>query len=85
MTVAEVNRRTGLTRAALRLYEKLGLVRPVGRTGGGYRLTRAKLTVHSQRRRYRAPPVDTCRGIRRVLRYSPPPFVPMARTGGDYL
>jgi len=36
--VAEVGRRTGLTRKALRLYEELGLVNPVSRTAAGYRL-----------------------------------------------
>lgn len=36
--VSEVGRRTGLTRKALRLYETMGLVEPVGRTGAGYRL-----------------------------------------------
>lgn len=36
--VAEVGRRTGLTRKALRLYEEMGLVEPAGRTGAGYRL-----------------------------------------------
>lgn len=37
-TLTEVRRRTGLTRKALRVYEELGLVRPAGRTSGGYRL-----------------------------------------------
>lgn len=36
--VAEVGRRTGLSRKALRHYEELGLVNPVGRTDAGYRL-----------------------------------------------
>ncbi len=36
--VAEVGRRTGLTRKALRLYEELGLVEPAARTDAGYRL-----------------------------------------------
>ena len=36
--VAEVGRRTGLTRKALRLYEELGLVEPADRTDAGYRL-----------------------------------------------
>jgi DNA-binding transcriptional MerR regulator len=36
--VAEVGRRTGLTRKALRLYESLGLVEPAARTDAGYRL-----------------------------------------------
>lgn len=36
--VAEVGRRTGLTRKALRHYEELGLVTPVTRTDAGYRL-----------------------------------------------
>ncbi len=36
--VAEVSRRTGLTRKALRHYEALGLVNPVTRTDAGYRL-----------------------------------------------
>ena len=36
--VAEVGRRTGLTRKALRLYEELGLVEPATRTEAGYRL-----------------------------------------------
>ena len=36
--VAEVGRRTGLTRKALRLYEELGLVEPATRTAAGYRL-----------------------------------------------
>ena len=36
--VAEVGRRTGLTRKALRLYEELGLVNTVSRTAAGYRL-----------------------------------------------
>ena len=37
-SVAEVGRRTGLTRKALRHYEGLGLVEPVARTDAGYRL-----------------------------------------------
>lgn len=36
--VAEVGRRTGLSRKALRHYEELGLVTPVTRTDAGYRL-----------------------------------------------
>jgi MerR family copper efflux transcriptional regulator len=36
--VAEIGRRTGLTRKALRHYEELGLVSPATRTGAGYRL-----------------------------------------------
>jgi len=36
--VAEVGRRTGLTRKALRHYEGLGLIEPVSRTEAGYRL-----------------------------------------------
>jgi DNA-binding transcriptional MerR regulator len=36
--VAEVGRRTGLSRKALRHYEELGLVTPAARTGAGYRL-----------------------------------------------
>jgi len=36
--VAEIGRRTGLTRKALRHYEALGLVEPAGRTDAGYRL-----------------------------------------------
>ena len=36
--VAEIGRRTGLTRKALRLYEELGLVEPAARTEAGYRL-----------------------------------------------
>ena len=36
--VAEVGRRTGLTRKALRVYEELGLVEPAARTDAGYRL-----------------------------------------------
>lgn len=35
--MAEIGRRTGLTRKALRHYEELGLVSPVSRTGAGYR------------------------------------------------
>jgi len=35
--VAEVGRRTGLSRKALRYYEELGLVEPVERTDAGYR------------------------------------------------
>lgn len=38
LSVAEVGRRTGLTRKALRHYETLGLVEPVARTDAGYRL-----------------------------------------------
>ena len=38
MTVVEVSRRAGVTRKALRVYEDLGLVRPVERTEAGYRL-----------------------------------------------
>jgi DNA-binding transcriptional MerR regulator len=37
-SVAEVGRRTGLTRKALRHYEALGLVEPAMRTDAGYRL-----------------------------------------------
>ena len=36
--VAEVGRRTGLSRKALRVYEEMGLVEPAGRTDAGYRL-----------------------------------------------
>jgi MerR family Zn(II)-responsive transcriptional regulator of zntA len=36
--VAEVGRRTGLSRKALRHYEELGLVSPAARTDAGYRL-----------------------------------------------
>ncbi len=36
--VAEIGRRTGLTRKALRHYEELGLVEPAARTDAGYRL-----------------------------------------------
>ena len=36
--VAEVGRRTGLTRKALRHYEGLGLIEPVARSEAGYRL-----------------------------------------------
>src|SRR5215210_7788912 len=36
--VAEIGRRTGLTRKALRHYEELGLVEPAARTEAGYRL-----------------------------------------------
>jgi DNA-binding transcriptional MerR regulator len=35
--MAEVGRRTGLSRKALRLYEELGLVEPASRTDAGYR------------------------------------------------
>ncbi len=35
--VAEVGRRTGLSRKALRHYEELGLVEPASRTDAGYR------------------------------------------------
>ncbi|MCA1677149.1 MAG: MerR family transcriptional regulator [Actinobacteria bacterium] len=35
--VAEVGRRTGLSRKALRVYERMGLVEPVTRTDAGYR------------------------------------------------
>lgn len=35
--MAEVERRTGLSRKALRLYESLGLVEPAGRSDAGYR------------------------------------------------
>lgn len=38
LTVAEVRRRTGLSRKALRHYESLGLVEPTERTEAGYRL-----------------------------------------------
>src|SRR5205807_7396018 len=41
----EVVRRTGLTPRAIRYYEELGLVRPCGRTAGGFRLfTEADIT-----------------------------------------
>lgn len=36
--VAEVGRRTGVSRKALRLYEEMDLVNPVSRTDAGYRL-----------------------------------------------
>jgi len=36
--VADIGRRTGLTRKALRLYETMGLVEPAERTDAGYRL-----------------------------------------------
>ena len=38
LQVAEVGRRTGLTRKALRLYETMGLLEPAERTEAGYRL-----------------------------------------------
>ncbi len=38
LTVAEVTRRTGLSRKALRLYETMGLVEPEERSDAGYRL-----------------------------------------------
>ena len=38
LSVAEVGKRTGLTRKALRHYESLGLVEPAARTDAGYRL-----------------------------------------------
>jgi DNA-binding transcriptional MerR regulator len=38
LQVADVSRRTGLTRKALRVYEDMGLVEPVERTPAGYRL-----------------------------------------------
>lgn len=38
LTVAEVSRRTGLSRKALRLYETMGLVEPEERSDAGYRL-----------------------------------------------
>jgi MerR family Zn(II)-responsive transcriptional regulator of zntA len=38
LQVAEVGRRTGASRKALRLYEELGLVEPAARTESGYRL-----------------------------------------------
>ncbi|MGH9225661.1 MAG: MerR family transcriptional regulator [Acidimicrobiales bacterium] len=38
LQVAEVGRRTGLTRKALRLYETMGLLEPADRTESGYRL-----------------------------------------------
>ncbi len=37
-TVSEVAERTGFASSALRYYDKLGLVRPVGRSDAGYRL-----------------------------------------------
>ena len=38
LKVAEIGKRTGLTRKALRLYETMGLVEPAERTDAGYRL-----------------------------------------------
>ena len=38
LTVADVTRRTGLSRKALRLYETMGLVEPEARSDAGYRL-----------------------------------------------
>ena len=38
LTVADVTRRTGLSRKALRLYESMGLVEPEERSDAGYRL-----------------------------------------------
>lgn len=38
LQVADVARRTGVSRKALRLYESMGLVEPAGRTEAGYRL-----------------------------------------------
>lgn len=38
LAVAEVCRRTGITRKALRLYEDMGLVEPAARSPAGYRL-----------------------------------------------
>lgn len=38
LQVADVTRRTGATRKALRLYEEMGLVEPAARTEAGYRL-----------------------------------------------
>lgn len=38
LQVADVVRRTGLTRKALRVYESMGLLEPADRTSAGYRL-----------------------------------------------
>lgn len=38
LQVGELARQTGKTVRALRLYEEIGLLRPVGRSAGGYRL-----------------------------------------------
>ena len=37
MLIGEVARHTGLSNRMLRHYDSLGLVRPTGRTSGGYR------------------------------------------------
>ena len=38
MTVNEVSKRTGVSIRTLQYYDKIGLLRPVGRTEAGYRL-----------------------------------------------
>lgn len=42
MKISELGRRTGITTDAIRYYEELGLVRPSGRTPGGYRVFEAE-------------------------------------------
>lgn len=37
MRIGEVASRSGFSRDALRYYERIGLIEPPGRTGGGYR------------------------------------------------
>lgn len=38
LTITQVSRATGIASSALRYYESLGLLRPIGRTKAGYRL-----------------------------------------------
>ena len=38
LTIGELAKRTGIRTSALRYYERQGLLEPVGRTGGGYRV-----------------------------------------------
>lgn len=54
-TIGQLAQRCGISRTTLLYYEKLGLITPVGRSGGGYRLySEREMARVEQVRQYRA-------------------------------